>query len=404
MQTAWLQERLRPEQQAPLNIQQLQERLQRLQQHPLIEQLQAELAPGLRPGESVLHLAVREASPYEIGLAVANNNPPSVGTTRAYLYGLDRNLSGVGDSLWLSYGHSLESHTDDWRVAYTRPLNAGDTTVQLWAERNETSVIEERFDRLDISSRLQTYGLALSHPFYRTPQQTLTLGLNLERRHSEAYLLGIPFSFGPGEEKGEATVTVARLTQDWLDRRQNQVIAARSTLSFGFDAADATVHGHEPDGRFLSWLGQFQWARRFADDEQLIFKTSLQWANDPLLAMEKCTLGGMNTVRGYSENTLVRDRCFTTSLEFRLPLTETSRNSAAGHAHLAVFADYGDARNKAAFDLKPNRLYSAGLGILWNLDANTHAAIYWGYPFRDASVGDQGWLSSRIHFSIQAAY
>ena len=57
----------------------------------------------------------------EIGLAVANNDPPSVGATRAYLYGLHRNLTGVGDTLGLSYGHSLESSTADWRVFYARP-------------------------------------------------------------------------------------------------------------------------------------------------------------------------------------------------------------------------------------------------------------------------------------------
>ena len=98
---AYFQDRLRPDADAPLNVQELQDRLQRLQQNPLIEQLQAELAPGVQPGEGVLQLGVRENRPYEIGFAVANNNPPSVGATRAYLYGLDRNLTGVGDSLSL---------------------------------------------------------------------------------------------------------------------------------------------------------------------------------------------------------------------------------------------------------------------------------------------------------------
>ena len=106
LRAGYVRNRLRPEPDAPLNVQELQERLQILQQNPLVEQLQAELAPGVQPGESVLRLGIREARPYEIGLALANNNPPSVGATRAYLYGLDRNLTGVGDSLGLSYGHS----------------------------------------------------------------------------------------------------------------------------------------------------------------------------------------------------------------------------------------------------------------------------------------------------------
>ena len=407
----YFQERLHPETDTPLNVSHLQDRLQLLQQNPLIEQLQAELAPGVQPGESVLQLAVREAHPYEIGLAMANNNPPSVGQTRAYLYGLDRNLSGVGDSLGLSYGHSLESSTADWRVFYARPLNAQDTTLQVWAEQNETSVIEDRFDSLDITSTLQTYGVSLTHPVYRTPQQSLSLGVNVERRHSESYLGDIPFSFAPGEnENGQATIAVARWIQEWLDRRLDQVIAARSTFSFGLDAFGATINALEPDGRFIAWLGQFQWAQRFGErDYQILFKSNLQLANQPLLPMEKCALGGMNTVRGYPENTLVRDQCFNASLEFRvpvyqLPLAGVSREYHEGQVQLAAFADYGYADNKGQFNLEPHSIYSAGLGIRWDPGSKINAALYWGYPFQDAAEGETGWLSPRISFAVQAAY
>lgn len=407
----YLQGRLQPDAEEPLNVQHLQERLQLLQQNPLIEQLQAELAPGVQPGEGRLRLGIREARPYEIGLAVANNNPPSVGATRAYLYGVDRNLSGVGDTLGLSYGHSLESSdTSDWRVFYARPLNARDTAVQIWAERNDTSVIEDRFSALDITSDLQSYGIALTHPLYQTPQQTFALGVNLERRHSESFLLGIPFSFAPGEDNGEATITVARFVQEWLDRRLNQVIAARSTVSVGLDAFGATTHAREPDGQFVSWLGQFQWARRFGErDYQLFFKSILQLASDPLLPMEKCALGGLETVRGYPENTLVRDRCFVASLEFRvpvyhLPLPGVSRGPNEGQVQLVVFTDYGYAKNKGEFDLEPNSISSAGVGVRWDASDKVRAALYWGYPFQDVNTGEEAWTGSRVNFFVQAAY
>ncbi|CAK0768286.1 putative Outer membrane protein, OMP85 family [Gammaproteobacteria bacterium] len=404
----YVQDRLRPAEDTPLNIQDLQDRLQRLQQNPLVEQLHATLAPGVEPGEGIMQLEVREARPYEVGLAVANNNPPSVGATRAHLYGFDRNLTGAGDTLALSYGHSLESTTDDWRVSYARPLSARDRTIQAWAEQNKTSVIENRFDRLDILSHLESYGVSLTEPVYQTLQQNLTLGANLEWRHSKSTLLGYPFSFAPGEVNGEATVAVARFSQEWLDRRLDQVIAARSTISAGLDAGNATIHSGGPDSRFWAWLGQFQWAKRFgARDYQVIFKANGQWASDSLLSMEKCALGGIDTVRGYPGNTLVRDQCFNTSLEFRVPVYELALAGGRpneGQVQLAAFADYGWAQNKGRFALDPEVLASVGIGARWDPNAKIHAALYWGYPLREVEKSDERSVGSRINFAVQVAY
>jgi hemolysin activation/secretion protein len=223
-------------------------------------------------------------------------------------------------------------------------------------------------------------------------------------------LLGIPYSFSPGEDAGETDLTVTRLIQEWLDRRQDRVIAARSTLSIGLDAWDATIHDSGPDGEFVAWLGQFQWAQRFgAQDYQLVFKTNLQLADQPLLSMEKCALGGMDSVRGYAENTLVRDRCFMSSLELRvpvyqLPLAGLSHEPGDGQVQLAAFLDYGQAHNRGGFDLAPNVIASAGLGLRWEPGAKVRAQLYWGYPFQAVATDDSGGLGSRVHFSIQAAY
>ncbi len=150
--------------------------------------------------------------------------------------------------------------------------------------------------------------------------------------------------------------------------------------------------------------------RRFGErDYQLLFKSIVQLTDDPLLPMEKCALGGMETVRGYPENTLVRDRCFVTSLEFRvpvyhLPLAGVSRGPSEGQVQLALFADYGYARNKGAFDLEPNSIYSTGVGLRWDANDKIRAAVYWGYPFREVNTGDEAWTGSRVNFFLQAAY
>lgn len=81
----------------PLNVNVLQERLLRLQQDDRIEQLNAELQPGIRPGESELHVQVTEHSPYFVALEFNNYQSVTIGAERGLLTVAHRNLTGHGD-------------------------------------------------------------------------------------------------------------------------------------------------------------------------------------------------------------------------------------------------------------------------------------------------------------------
>jgi hemolysin activation/secretion protein len=99
-----------------------------------------------------------------------------------------------------------------------------------------------------------------------------------------------------------------------------------------------------PDGEFFAWLGQFQWVRRFDPwGAQLVFRTDVQLAEDPLLSLEQFAMGGHATVRGYRENELVRDNGIISSLEVRVPLW--SDTPGRPMVELAPFFDWGNSWN-----------------------------------------------------------
>jgi hemolysin activation/secretion protein len=393
----WLRRRVRLGADTPLDVNALQRSLQLLQQDPRIERLDAELSPGLQPGDAVLALRVQERRPYHLIYEFNNYQSPSIGAARS-VWGLEHdNLTGNGDVLTARYGTSegLDRQLD---LRYALPVTPWDTTVALQYRDTAFTIVDPTFRELDIQSKTEIYTASIRHPVYRTLGREVALELIGERLTTQTTLLGERFSLTPGARTGETTVAALRFAQEWLDRSERYVIAFRSRLSWGLDVLDATVNPLNeagdpqnatarrrriPDGRFFAWLGQVQWVQRLPWDVQSILRTDLQLANDALFPVEQIALGGRYTVRGYRENTLVRDNGVVVSLELRVPIVQ--RRAWADTLELAPFLDYGRGWDFNPPPPDPGKLLSAGIGLRWAatlplLNVRPSFEIYWGRP------------------------
>jgi hemolysin activation/secretion protein len=349
--------------------------------------MNAELKPGLRQGEAILDVRVEESTPYRLSYEYNNYQSPSVGEHRGIVTFEHQNLTGNGDIITAQYGRSrgLDPLLD---FKYSIPLTAYDTTLSFQYRQNTFAVIEPPFQELEIDSRSDIYTIALRQPVYRTLNSEIALELIGERLSHETSLLGDRFSLEPGARNGRTVVTALRLGQEWVYRTQNQVIATRSRFSFGINALDATINRKGvPDGKFFAWLGQFQWVRRLGVlDSYVIFRTDLQMSDDPLLSLEQISVGGRYSVRGYRENTMLRDWAFITSLETRVPLI---RNAfGLDYVELAQFVDFGRGWNRETKTPDPQDISSVGVGIRWGLTSlwpvvlRPQFELYWGHRLR----------------------
>jgi hemolysin activation/secretion protein len=395
----YIETRVDPGKDVPLNVNILQERLQLLQQDRRIERVDAKLRPGTLPGEAELDVDVEEARPVEFWLTVDNGKPPSVGSVQGRMRAVHNDLFGFGDTLVLDY--ALTEGLDDFFGSYLWPVTASDTTFEFVYRTTDADVVEDPFERLDIKNKTKTFRAALVHPVFRTLNTAFKLGVLLDIRHSKSFLLGERFSLVPASENGEINLTVPRVSQDWVSRSRTQVLAARSLFSLGIDAFDATVNSRAEDGKFFAWLGQFQWARRYLNPEvELLVRTDLQVANDSLPPVEKFAVGGINTVRGYRENQLVRDNGFIGSLELRIPVY---RSDFGQHSiQIAPFFDYGRSWNTDRSTPDPDDIYSAGLGLRLTIASQIQALLYWGYAFRDIRNASDDLQDDGIHFRVVA--
>ncbi len=371
----------------PLALAPLQERLQLLQQDTRIERINADLRPGDRRGESVLNLRVKEASPWKAWLDFNNYQTPVVGAERGLATVAHQNLTGHGDPFTFTYGYSrgVNPIID---TAYTLPITKYDTTLTGSYRRNDFVVVDQTFRFLNLQSESEIIGITLRQPIYRTLSDEFALAITGEhltnKVTSDFDFPGLPSLFIPGSSTtGVSTVSALRFIQEYVHRTANTVVAARSRFSVGLDVLGATINsGDLPDGRFFSWLGQVQGLRRVDEwgGVQLLGQMSLQVANDRLFPLEQIPVGGRFSVRGYRENTLIRDNAFLVSVESRIPLL--AYPTGEPRLQFAQFVDMGRAWNAKGPTPDPDTLASVGLGVRWTVLPQDRARfeLYWGVP------------------------
>ena len=117
---------------------------------------------------------------------------------------------------------------------------------------------------------------------------------------------------------------------------------------------------------------------------QLFLRLDAQLTTDPLLPLEQMAVGGRFSVRGYRENTLVRDNGLIGSLEARMPLVRNTR--WAELLQLIPFVDAGWGWNQRIATPAPRTLASLGLGVRWTkgwslapVPLRTQVEVFWGY-------------------------
>jgi len=374
----------------PFNVADMEQEQQILLQDPLVRRLNIELLPGLVPGEATAHADVLEASPYAAVMQIANNQSPTVGEIRGQLQGTAANILGFGDILSAQYGRS--QGINDGAIGYSLPLASDDTRINLHYDINGTLVVAPTLSPLHVTSNYTSLAVGVSRPFYRTAEQNLTLGVSLEQRRAQTFLLNMPFSFTAGSNNGTTNVTALRFTQDYLDRDAEHALALRSTLSFGLPILGATVTSMEPTGKFLSWLGQAQYVRRVYRDWDAVIRSDLQLSNHPLFPIEQFALGGIDTVRGYRQFLTVTDDAFFASGELRIPvgtlrLPYLADTAEAGTVQIVPFYDFGEGWNVDRPTPAPSDISGVGAGVRWLVGSGVTAEVYYGKALRHVSAG-----------------
>ena len=379
---------------APLNQQQLTESLQLLQLDPNIQAVNAELTAGSQPGQSLLILDLAEPNPFNIFTSADNHRSSSIGSQGANLSASYRNLLGIGDVFSASYG--LTEGLNLYDIGLSFPFNPADGTLSLRYSNSDSRIIQDTFRDVGIRSDTQTASIGIRQPIFRTPSEEIALGLDFDWRRSQSFILNdIPFSFSVGPENGLSQVSALRFSQEWTKRNANRVLAARSQFNLGLDIFGATTNNTGTDAQFFSWIGQFQWVEQVSPSLLSLIKFNAQLTPDSLLPLERFSLGGIGTVRGYPQNQLVADNALNASAELRIPLTRDPNI-----LQVTPFIEAGIGWNNLTPNANPNTLLGTGVGLRWQATPGLFLQADYGIPL--ISIGDRGnsLQDNGIYFSL----
>jgi len=396
LQSSYVRSRLNLANSTPLDQDKLKQALQLLQLDPLVEQVNAELTAGSSPGRSVLQVDVREAFPLNLAVSVDNYQSPSIGSNQAGVEASYNNIIGIGDRISAQYG--ITEGLDLYDFSYSVPVNARNGTISLRYSNNDSNITTQDFEDLGIRSTARTYSVNFRQPLVRTPESEFTLGLGFDVRQSQSYILDDrPFQFSEGAEDGRARVSVMRFSQEWVNRSPTRVLAARSQFSLGLNAFDATVNDSGTDGTFFAWLGQFQYVQQITPTRMfLVTRLNAQLTPDSLLSLERFSFGGVDSVRGYSQNQVVADNGIFGGIELRIPLTENPNR-----LQIVPFVEAGYAWNNKTVDPADDLIVGLGLGLRWQVTRDLNLRLDYGLPL--ISIEDQGnsLQADGVYFSLR---
>lgn len=366
----------------PFNIYGLQKELFVLQQSDNIKHINARFEPGKERGDGVLNVQIVEEAAFHIYARFNNHSPSNVGANRGEISVLHNNISGVGDIVSLSY--DVTKGLDFYNVNYKRPILGSRIIFELYHKASESEVVDGDFVVLNAENKSKTTGFNLSIPAYKNSNTQLVFGSIIERRSSDSLALGEPSKFVAGSQNGELRAKVARFYQSWFERTSSRILVARSSFStgnIGLSFNGSSINRGSRQSVSSSWLGQFQWLERFSKSVgDVIFRANIQFADSPLLSMEQFSLGGVASVRGYREYMMSVDNGVNYSLEYRYPyFTGIHRNPL----QIVTFIDYGRGWNKNQLSLRPQEIYSVGIGLRWSNFHGTEFDFYWGKPLVD---------------------
>lgn len=349
----------------------------------------AVLEPGRSSGGTNVLAKVEDKRPLH---ATLDFNNYGFNTISRYRFGAGVEAGNVlFDGATLNLNGIMGNHPDQLLFgtgAYSVPVGVHGTKVVFSGSGGLFNVGAE-LAALGIEGRIQTFDLAVTHPFIKTRFQSLLGEFGLAAKNNQLFTLGTTTS---DDQIRELKFGV---NYDRLD------LSGRTYLSlYGFQGLGQALGGmqnNDPqasrqgaDDRFTKGTLMAGRIQSLGYDSLLILRATGQLTNRPLVVIEQMLLGGPDSVRGYQLGERFFDEGYTVSAEVRVPFIPSLLPAPLRSTQIAAFIDNGGGRllQPAAGEASSAILTGTGLGLQTELPYySTRIRADLGFPLGPTPTG-----------------
>ena len=295
------------------------------------------------------------------------------------------NLSGNGDRLTVRGLRSLASRGVTVGTAnYSIPISNTGTRASVLLS-NAVYGVGNDLEILDIRGDAIVAGAFINHPFIRQRDWNLDFNGGFIYQDIDDLILDETVS------RDRLRELVVGVSSDWGDRYGRNFANARVTQDLGTALGGLSqgdpLSSRQAGGGFTKW--NFDLARVHSFNQKWfgVARIGHQVANQPLPTAEQFGLGGIGSVRGFTQAAYLGDGGFNTGFELRWQPIEGKN---ANLLQMAAFIDHGNAylKEPAPGEIDNVSLTGAGFGVRLNLPGLTVLRADIGWPVGRNAITD----------------
>ncbi len=354
--------------------------------------LRADVRAGAEVGKTDITIEVQEAEKYHLTTFADNAGRDTIGENRIGAIYKVNNLLGVNDSIQVVATGTSGSRS--YGFSYSIPVSKDDMRLDVSYNYGNIKIVNGPFVPLDITGSSRDLSVGLTQPF--------SVGINRQWAAYSRLSARNSISKFSGFTQQDLDLNVISLGLSGEAHYNTYAWSLDNSLNFGTKSFGG-------EDSFTYYRANASRVDRLTDRLQLLTKAGLQYSFTQVIPSgEQFQVGGLYSVRGFSEGLLSGRNGYFGSVELRAALNSPPQNSPTGLPPLVqglVFFEHG-----AALPYRPRQsitkddyLTSAGVGLMMDFGSRISTRLTFAYPL-DKNPNEMNRRSPRVSAGVNVAW